>query len=65
LTAKEFLSSRGIPFEEKDIRSDPEALRELVEDLNSRSTPTLVINGKVVVGFDPAEYECILGPLER
>ncbi len=57
MRAKEFLSSRGIAFEEKDIRADPEALRELVEHLQSRATPTLVVNGKVVVGFDPDEYD--------
>ena len=64
MTAKEFLSSRGIGFEEKDIRSDPESLRELVEELQSRATPTLVVGDKVLVGFDPAEYEMALRSLE-
>lgn len=52
--------SRGIAFEEKDIRADPEALRELVEDVRSSVTPTLVVGDKVVMGFDPAEYEAAL-----
>ncbi len=52
--------SRGIPFEEKNIRSDPESLRELLEDFNSRVTPTLVVGGKVIAGFDPAEYEAAI-----
>ena len=60
MTAKEFLSSRQAEFEERDIRSDPNALRELVEGLNSRSTPTLVVDGHVVIGFDPAEYDAAL-----
>ena len=47
-------------FEEKDIRSDPQNLRELVEELQSRATPTLVVGDKVLVGFDPAEYEMAL-----
>ena len=60
MSAKEFLSSRGIPIEEINIRNDAERLRELLEDLMSRATPTLVVGGKVIVGFDPAEYEAAL-----
>jgi len=58
--AKEFLSSRGIQFEEKNIRSDAEFIRELVEDHQSRATPTLVAGARVVMGFDPAEYDAAL-----
>lgn len=65
MSAKEFLSSRGVPFEEKNIRSDLEGLRELVEDVGSRVTPTLVVGSKVVVGFDAAEYEAALRTLEK
>jgi glutaredoxin len=57
LVAKEFLSSRGITFEERNIRADYEFIRELVRDYNSRSTPTLVAGGHVVMGFNPVEYE--------
>ncbi len=60
MTAKEFLSSPGIAFEEKGIRSEPESLRELVEEFHSQATPTLVVGDKVVEGFDPAEYEIAL-----
>lgn len=58
--AKEFLSSRGIQFEERDIRTDSKFIRELVEDHQSRSTPTLVAGARVVMGFDPAEYDSAL-----
>ncbi len=60
MTAKEFLLSRGALFEEKNIRSDLESLRELLEDFNSRVTPTLVVGGKVIAGFDLAEYEAAI-----
>ena len=65
MTAKEYLSSRQVEFEEKDIRTDPVALRELVEDLGSRSTPTLVVDGQVVIGFDPAEYDAALRKISK
>lgn len=60
-TAKAWLAERNIAFEEKDIRADDEYKRELVEELKSRSTPTLVVGDRVVMGFDAAEYERALG----
>jgi glutaredoxin len=59
--AKKFLISRGIPFEERDIRANPDYLRILTDDLDSRTTPTLVLADKIIVGFDPAEYELLAG----
>jgi len=44
-------------FEERDIQSGPQALRGLVEDHNRRATPTLVVGGRVWLGFDPSAYE--------
>jgi glutaredoxin len=61
--AKEFLVSHGIPFEERDIRANPEYFRVLTEDLDSRTTPTLVLEDKIIVGFDQDEYERVLGPI--
>jgi glutaredoxin len=55
--AKAFLASRGISFEERDIRSNPEYLRIMNEDLDSCTTPTLVANDKIIVGFDEEEYQ--------
>ncbi len=50
-------------MELKDIRVNPEYLRELVEDLKSSATPTVVIGEKVLIGFDPAEYQAALTDL--
>lgn len=55
--AKSFLTSRGILFEERDVRSNPEYLRILNDDLDSCTTPTLVAGDVVIVGFDRAEYQ--------
>jgi glutaredoxin len=57
--AKKFLISHGIPFEERDIRTNPDYLRILTEELDSRTTPTLVSDEKIIVGFDQAEYELL------
>lgn len=49
--AKEYLANKGIHFVEKDIRDDQDAKKELLK-LGSRSVPTIVIDDKVIVGFD-------------
>jgi hypothetical protein len=43
------------------VRQDPAALRELVEDYFSRSTPTIVVGDDVVRGFDPVALSKLLG----
>ncbi len=63
VTAKRFLASRGVAFEEINIRRDAEALRELVEDLHSRVTPTVVFGEEIVMGFDAAKYDATLARL--
>ncbi|MFT4111548.1 glutaredoxin family protein [Silvibacterium sp.] len=62
--AKQFLKSRGVAFEYKDVQADPEAMRELLE-MNSRSTPTLVVDGEVMIGFDPDRLETMLSAASR
>jgi glutaredoxin-like YruB-family protein len=58
--AKRFLAGRGVEFEYKDVQADPAALRELVA-LNSRSTPTIVVDEEVMIGFDPDRLDQMLG----
>ncbi len=61
MDAKKFLISRGIPFEERDIRTNPDFLRILTDELDSRTTPTLVLGDRIIVGFDRAEYALLRG----
>ena len=59
VAAKQFLKARQVAFEYKDVQADPTALRELIE-MNSRSTPTIVVDDEVMVGFDPERLEAML-----
>ena len=52
----EYLSRKGVPFVEKDVRADPAALRELLE-MNYQSTPVIVIDRQGIAGFDPAAID--------
>jgi glutaredoxin len=56
---KEFLSQRGVSFVERDVARDEQALAEL-EQLGVFTTPVIVIEGQVVVGFDQARLEALL-----
>jgi glutaredoxin len=49
--AKEYLSQKGIKFQERDIAQDPSVLADL-KKLGYMTTPVIVIDGSVIVGFD-------------
>ncbi len=55
--AKRFLKSRGILFEERDVRANPEYLRILTDELDSCTLPTLVAGNTIITGFDREEYQ--------
>lgn len=54
--AKEYLSQKGIPFKEKDIMQDPTALDDL-KKLGYMTTPVVLIDETVIVGFDTVKID--------
>ncbi len=57
---KEFLSQKGIKFEERDVSRDEAALDEL-RKRGLMTTPVTLIDGDAVVGFDRAKLARLLG----
>ena len=57
---KEYLSQRNVPFVEKDVLNDKSAMDELLK-IGVLTTPVTVIDGEVVVGFNRARFEELLG----
>lgn len=49
--AKEYLSQKGMEFKERDVAQDSSALTDL-KKLGYMTTPVIVIDGAVIVGFD-------------
>lgn len=49
-----YLEAHELAFEERDISTDAEARRIMTETYDSNETPTLVIDGEPIIGFDPA-----------
>ena len=58
--AKEYLSQKGIKFQERDITHDSGALADL-KKLGYMTTPVIVVDGSVIVGFDAEKIDQALG----
>ena len=56
---KEYLSQKQIPFKERDVTRDANAVTEL-QRLGYVTTPVTVIDGIVIVGFDTAKIDTAL-----
>ena len=58
--AKEYLSSKGIPYEDIDVSNDQEKAKEIVNISGQMGVPVIVINGEVVIGFDKGKIDSLL-----
>jgi len=54
--AKEYLSQKGIKVQERHIAQDSGALADL-KKLGYMTTPVIVIDGSVIVGFDAEKID--------
>ena len=52
----EYLSHKGIPYTEKNVARDPEAVQELMS-MGLRSLPVIVIGETRLSGFNPAAID--------
>ncbi|GIV17933.1 MAG: NrdH-redoxin [Armatimonadota bacterium] len=59
--AKRYLRERGIRFRDVDVSRDPAAARDMVRRSGQQGVPVIDINGKIVVGFDRAKINQLLG----
>jgi glutaredoxin-like YruB-family protein len=56
---KEYLNSRGIPFENRDVSSDPQAVEDL-RRMNAPGVPVVRVGNDTVVGFDQQRLDELL-----
>jgi glutaredoxin 3 len=56
----DFLKQKGVSFISKDIASDPQAFEEMAQ-LGADGTPTIVVDGEMVVGFNRRRLEALIG----
>ena len=60
-SAKKYLRQRGIPFKDVDVSRDRAGARDMVRRSKQNGVPVLDIGGKIVVGFNRAKIDSILG----
>ena len=63
--AKEYLSQKGIPYKDFDVTRDREAFNEMVKISGARSVPVIAALDEVIIGFDKARLDPILGRLKE
>jgi glutaredoxin-like YruB-family protein len=53
--AKDFLTEKGVEFEDLDVSSNEEARKEMMDKTGQMGVPVLDVNGKIIVGFNQDE----------
>jgi len=53
----DYLEENDIAYEGKEVTTDKDALKEMVEKTGESSVPQIEINGKIISGFDKEELE--------
>ena len=60
IKVKDYLKAKGIQFEEVDLDRNPEAGQELIEISGQTGIPVVVIDNKVIIGFDTRAIDSAL-----
>ncbi|MDP4093653.1 MAG: glutaredoxin family protein [Bacillota bacterium] len=58
--AKQYLSSKNVPYEDIDVSRDRNAAMEMINKSGQRGVPVLDINGKIIIGFDQAAIDSLI-----
>ncbi len=62
---KDFLSQRGIRFEERDVSRDSSLAQEVVRLTGQMGVPVTVMDGQVIIGFNRPQLEQAAGQIQR
>lgn len=61
MKAKDYFAKRGIKYTEYNVAQDKEALQEMIKLSGGRSVPVIAAGDEVMIGFDQAKLDEILG----
>jgi glutaredoxin-like YruB-family protein len=59
--AKDYFKKNGVAFIEHDVTKDAIRRQELLDKTHQYGVPVIVINGQIVLGFDRAKINHLLG----
>jgi glutaredoxin 3 len=62
---KEYLASRGVPFDDRDVSRDAAAAEEMVRLSGQQGVPVTVVDGAVIVGYDRPRLDAALASFQR
>ncbi|HTX71527.1 MAG TPA: glutaredoxin domain-containing protein [Rectinemataceae bacterium] len=54
---KDFLKKKQIPFEDYDVSRDQRRAEEMIRKSGQMGVPVTDVNGRILVGYHPAEIE--------
>lgn len=57
---KEYLGNKNIKFTAKDVTTDQEAYKEILDKSGQLGVPVTDIDGTIIVGFDRAKIDLAL-----
>lgn len=57
---KEYLSQKGVAFQEFDVSKDYAAAQEMVNRTGQQGVPVIIIEGQIVIGFNRPEIDRLL-----
>lgn len=63
--AKEFLTEKGVAFEDHDVSTDLEKRKEMVEKSGQMGVPVITVGEEMMVGFDEAKLTELLAAGEQ
>ncbi len=56
-----YFDQKGILYENVDVRAnDKKRAREMIEKSGQKSVPVIEINGQIIVGYQPDEFEKLI-----
>jgi len=59
--AKKFFGEKGVKYEEYNVASDMEKRKEMIERTGQMGVPVIMVGDDVIIGFNQAKLEELLG----
>lgn len=60
-SAKQYLESKGIAYEDRDVSTDRRSAEEMIEISGQMGVPVIVVGDQTIVGFDQDALDKALG----
>lgn len=58
---KNYLNKQNISFKEVNVENNPDIMTKLVNTTGQMGVPQTEVNGRWIIGFDPANIQKIVG----